>query len=244
MECDDLYGLESFNDEFNENEFPTEADFEQEVNDILTMYDNATFSEPYYIHNVQYECSPSTSLKCGLSPARNFEPAIKLENSDINISISFNSSEWQSLINHIDWMNRAFFNNTAVEPKLTLFGNIELIGISDPSSTIKLLQLRKTDAINFYLTSEEVSKILELDYLISFNIEMLNTLNFPQYYLSVLDIVNEIIKTYEDVNPLMILESFCNLSYNTIQSYCFKECLHFNRNKVLNDLDMRNYQIS
>lgn len=232
--------IESDNQIFNVNTFFDDDEIEQDVNDILNLYEITETSEQQYIHSTQLKCSAAINLLCGLSAVRHFEPVVKIQNTVLEVNITFTSFEWESLILKMDLMFREFLNNTEINQnyQLPVLGNMQLRGIvSSIDNTDRCLEISKNGFDAFNLSREEVSKVLELDYIVSSNIELLKDLNFSQYYFKVLVIIKEIITVYHNMNPLYILKSFCNLSFNSIHSYCFRECVFFHRDKVLHDLE-------
>lgn len=227
------------------------ADYEQEVDDILKLTKNIESVEPYYIHNSQFKCSEFLHVKCGLSAMKNFQPSVTLQNATVGKNMTFDSFEWQSFVLKMETAFREFFDNTEVGENyyLPVLGNIQLKGII-PSfcfqtglDDVKFLQISKNGVDNdLQLTREEVLNILALDYLLSANIELLESLNFSHYYFKVLEMISEILRTYDNVNPLFLLENFSSLTHNSIHSYCFRECLFYIKDKVLHDLDtLKNY---
>lgn len=220
-----------------------EDDFNQNINDILKLCEITETSEQQYICNTQLKCSTTINLLCGLNPLKYFEPVVKIQSTVVEANITFTYFEWESLILKMDLMLREFLSNTEVNQnyELSVLGNIQLRGnISFDDTTDKWLQICKNGFDDFHLTKEEVSKILELDYIVSYNIEFLKDLNFYQYYFKVLVIVKEITGLYDNVNPLYLLKSFCSLSYKSIHGCCFRECLFFYKDKVLHDLEKCN----
>lgn len=223
------------------------ADYEQDVGEILKLTKIIESVEPYYIHNSQFKCSGFLHVKCGLSAMRNFQPSVTLQNVIVGENMTFDSFEWQSLVLKMDTAFREFFDNAEVGENyyLPVLGNIQLKGIIVSSfcfqtdrDDVKFLQISKNGVVNnFELTREEVLKILELDYLLSANIELLESLNFSHYYFKVLEMISEILRTYDNVNPLFVLEKFSSSTHNSIHSYCFRECFFYIKDKVLHDLD-------
>lgn len=216
-------------------------ELEENVNDILNLCEIIETSVQQYIHNTQLKCSTTMDISCGLNPMKHFEPVVKIQNTVNEANITFSYFEWESLIFKMDLLFQQFLNNNDANENchLPVFGNMQLHGIVSNING-KYLQICKNGFDDFQLSREDVSKILEITYIVSSNIDLLKDLNFSQYYFKVLVIVNDIMKLYDNVNPLYLLTSFCNLSLNSIHSYCFRECLFFYKDKVLHDLEACN----
>lgn len=216
-------------------------ELEENVNDILNLCEVIETSAQQYIHNTQLKCSTTIDILCGLNPLKHFEPVVKIKNTVDETNITFNYFEWEALVIKMDLLLRQFLNNSEVNENchLSVFGTMQLQGIVS-SINGKCLQICKNGFENFHLSREDVSNILEINYIVSSNIDLLKDLNFSEYYFKVLVIVNDIMRLYDNVNPLYLLTSFCNLSLNSIHSYCFRECLYFYKDKVLHDLETCN----
>lgn len=101
----------------------------------------------------------------------------------------------------------------------------------------KFLQVSK-HGVQFYLTIDDVSKILEADRsVVSYQVTLLEQLNFCDYYNSILNII----KTYfndckSDLIKLELLY-ICDLSTESLLNLALREHIYFYKNKVLADLN-------
>lgn len=211
---------------------------DNELNRIVKMYEHAVQQEKYYILNTTLRCDCLFLVHCGLSSARNFEPAVKIEykpNTDKNFEISFNTFEWPIFINHLSWLMDVFFIEAATvpDPKLTCAENIEISG--GVYSGIKFAKVSNGHG-NFYFRKQEVQELLKMNTIIDSKIEMLTNLKFLHFYYNVLTTVNYLIKQ-SNLTAVDVLNAFCNATPNSVHSYCLRECLYFNKDKVLIDLE-------
>lgn len=221
----------------NEHE---EEEHIRELNRVLQMYNNAILQERNYIMNTTMNCGNLFQIHCGLSPARNFQPSIKIEYiSNVGNNISFSTFEWSIFMNHLNWMLNEYFTSTIQNPpKLTCGENIEILGITYNGNKMVSVVM---DAVNHLcFTQEDVKEIVKIDSIFRYKIDMLNAVNFSHYYHNTLNVISDLLKSTHVLNPLEVLNSFCNISSScSIHDYCLRECLYFNKDKVLNDLDRK-----
>ncbi|KAG5863249.1 hypothetical protein JTB14_008267 [Gonioctena quinquepunctata] len=93
-----------------ESECSGYASCDSELENTWLRYEEAIKSEHFYVLNTVFELDSDVSLHCGLTPARSFEPAIKLCQVE-NSQISFNVFEWAIFIN---LMNQILTDNFTV----------------------------------------------------------------------------------------------------------------------------------
>jgi hypothetical protein len=182
-------------------------------------------------------------IECGLSPARNFEPAIQI-NDCCDHRISFNVFEWfeftKTLIHIIEEEGKEKEITTQFWENFTI--NVIPINYkSNDSFKTRKITLTKNSTY-LILMEEDIIEILRIETLLSTNLEMLHKFNFFTYYYNLLKTVNRIMME-NNCNNLSVIEIariVCN-SNNSVENYCMQECLFYLSERVM--YDFNNYKI-
>ncbi|CAH2011982.1 unnamed protein product [Acanthoscelides obtectus] len=221
-----------------EEEKKEESVYGAELDRKLRMYENAIQMERYYICNATLKCGQLYQVHCGLSSARNFELAVKIEykpDNTGNVQISLSTFERPMFVNHLKWfrfetLEAAAAASVASNVKLTCDENIEISGlVCDGIKFVTLSNGHDT----FYFTQQEMQELVRIDSTISFRIEILSPINCLHYYNNVLDTICVLLKNSKHiVSPIDVLKSFYDITSNSIEAYCLRECLYFNIDKV------------
>jgi hypothetical protein len=180
-------------------------------------------------------------IECGVSPARNFEPAIQI-NDGCDHRISFNVFEWleftKTLIHIIEEEEKEI--TTQFWENFT----INVIPINYKSNdSFKTRKITLTKNSTYLMLMEgDIIEILRIDTLLSAKLEMLHKLIFFTYYYNLLKSVNRIMME-NNCNNLSVIEIariVCN-SNNSVENYCMQECLFYLSERVM--YDFNNYKI-
>lgn len=178
-------------------------------------------------------------LQCGMSFARNFEPAVRLVNNQNKAKISFNRFEWKELVQIFIHSLSTFFKWQKEEDSKEI--------IIDCEEDVKILKtkymggkiLKMSNAAGvFHLNEEIINRILKFNNtLICSKISTLENLNFLKLYAGLTGILKTFSKQLEGKSDRpTILSAFCNSLGENFESYCVKECVIYYYNKVLNDI--------
>ena len=241
---------------FSENSI----DYWQEVEKISEQYRKLSQLEEQYIFERDFHLNNQNyKLVTGFSAARNYIPAVRILGNAYHISktdhISFDADEWNEFIVYLQYFLKEYFtsdNNdvsTNVQDQQLSF-EINYIKISAITCLdFKALKVDNGEHI-YYLSEIAVREIIDVhERLMDAHLFTLYKLNLYEYYDNFLESANDILcKSNYDLNPEDVLLNLCSnnvmldpqlSSFSFIQLYCIRECLFYNKNKVLNDLDRK-----
>lgn len=210
----------------------SDNNYTAEVDKILKNYEFAAKSESVYLLSTQYSIS-GYEVKCGISPARSFTPAVILSQQFKFSKISFSTYEWQNFISIMTQQMNFFHTGDEFKPDSIPCGDyctITPLNYDD----CKVILVKK-HGVEYYMDEEEVSSILEVNNLIIQRISVLENLDFCQYYYNVLDFCKNI--TSENLSSLQILYAFCSITPNDMLNNALREFVYFYKLKAINDLN-------
>ncbi|KAK9883659.1 hypothetical protein WA026_001827 [Henosepilachna vigintioctopunctata] len=186
------------------------------LNRILKMYDDKVMNETKFILSADFTLN-KLIIYCGLSPARDFCPSVKLIHS--NEEISFDYKEWTSLMNLIQ--NVEHLNESGAEVNSIVWGENKLTVISKYNKVL-------------YFSEQDVEDVLKMNFTISHRLNMLVSLHFNDYYTHFMKCIKKYISS--ENTGFDLIYSFCNLM-PCLESYCVLECIYHAKDKILSDLD-------
>ncbi|KAK9892379.1 hypothetical protein WA026_019831 [Henosepilachna vigintioctopunctata] len=128
-----------------------------ELNRILKMYDDKVMNETKFILSADFTLN-KLIIYCGLSPARDFCPSVKLIHS--NEEISFDYKEGTSLMNLIQ--NVEHLNESGAEVNSVVWGENKLTVISKYNKVL-------------YFSEQDVEDVLKMNFTISHRLNIENT---------------------------------------------------------------------
>ncbi|XP_057658512.1 uncharacterized protein LOC130895308 [Diorhabda carinulata] len=138
------------------------SNYSSELDRILENYETAVKSENIYLLSTQYPIS-GYEVKCGISPARSFTPAVILSQHLKFSKISFSTYEWNTFISI---MSQQIFLHTGDEFKPDSLPCGDYCTITPLNYDDSKVILVKKHGVEYYMDEEEVSQILELNNLI------------------------------------------------------------------------------
>lgn len=221
----------------------SDCDYDKELNEILARYEEAASKETIYLLHTVFPLSTNyIQIQCGLSPARCFCPAVIIQHNFKPIRISFSTFEWSTFIELLRHLQIKFFA-TSIEGHRDEYEPVthpcgDYITISQLIyEDMKMLSIFR-HGITVDLFEQDVNELLKMDKsLLSQRITMLDSLNFCEYYYSVLDMISNWLKSNKiSSNVEEIILGFCEISNGTLLSNALCEYLYFYKNSVLNDL--------
>lgn len=217
----------------------------EEIDRISEMYREAIQNEERYIcENVFYVTHSNYKIITGLSAARGYVPAVRML---INVpqvftkpdNISFIREDWNDFITYLRQFIADYFGavEESEEEKEVQFSNYRLI----KSSFIGNKVLKVTDgSCTFSLSGNTVREFINIDKLVSPHMDLLHSLSFENFYNNFLNVTDNILsESNYELPPCTVLLNLSDLYPCNIQTYCMRECLFYNRDKVLNDLDKK-----
>lgn len=236
--------------------FSEDFDYWGEIDRITNQYREAAQQEGRYIYEYATDIKNSAyKIVTGFSSssARGYTTAVRIF---LNVpqaftkpdNISFVKEDWDDFITYLQKFITNYFDaalETTGEEEVE-----EEIQFSDysiiKSPFIGNKMLKVTNGFStFYFTGETIREIVDINKIISSHINLLQSVNFNQFYNNFLNVTNNIlVATNYEVPPCSIMLILCNLYPENIQSHCMLECLIYNRNNVLNDLDKKMFLLN
>lgn len=214
--------------------------YDDELERMWNKYQDDIQEEKYYILNSTFNLHNDSCIyiECGLSPARDFKPAIKLKykyNKDIQIS--FDMIEWVQVVNHFKNIIEHYKDCDEI-PLITIWENTSIF--ANTYNNIKIIHLSKAGTTLFLLECD-IQGILFLESNLCKKQQMLNDLNFMDYYCNVLKEFSSVISENDykhnvNIVVLNMIKVFCQFN-KSIKSYCLHECLIYLHDKVLYDIE-------
>lgn len=209
----------SFEDDLNTYDDAVPWDY---VDGILKRYHEEIKAEKILINETGIILvNVPLRVSTGLSAARGFLPAVKLthmaENFNNDTIITMMDIDWYELIENI---------KTVAEGAEKEFSDFKMSRITSACENIVKLEIRDSE---LYFNDDTISQLLYFSDVIKFRLELLKSLDFPQFYNNaLLHVANQ-----EDI--ITHIKGFCNMTQN-IQSYCTLELLKVNRERIFIDL--------
>lgn len=223
-----------------------EFNFDEELDRVLEKYRLLAQSEVKYIFESVF-CVNNSSYKIltGLSGARGYVPAVRIlltagELINKTDHVSFNEEEWGDFITYLKDFFKNFLCATADQSKenhedvqfanytisRSLFMDIKMLKVTNGSAT-------------FYLSENTTREFIHIDSIIISCLDVLHNLDFVRFYNNFLNVSVKIPNVTLD-----IMLELCNLLPASMQMHCMRECIFYNKNKVLNDLDRKIYMLN
>lgn len=226
--------------------FSEAEDFDHwhEIDRINEQYQVAIQNEEKYIFESSFNVNNSIyKIIIGFSAARNNVPAVKIlmsVNELVNKTnhISFNEEEWCDFIGCLKQFNDYFdHSDSGLEEEEVQFSNYSIS--KAPFMNTKMLKVFN-GSIAFYLSGNTVREFININKLVMWKMNVLQGLDFANFYNNFLNVVNNILcdSNYELCSENVML-NICDSSPGNVHMYCIRECLFFNRNKIMNDLDRK-----
>lgn len=232
--------------------FSQDFDCWQEVDRITEQYRVAIQNEEKYINERVFAVDNSMyKIITGFSAARNYIPAVRIlmtanELVDKTNHISFNEEEWRDCISYLNEFSNSYFDIDAANADGGLedeegyevqFSNFSI----SKSPLLGVRMLKMTNGFTtFYLSGNTVREFIKMNELIKSNMCVLQYLDFAGFYNNFLNVTSNIMCDSNYDMPLEnVMLTLCDLLPCSIQTYCIRECLFFNKNNVMNDLDRK-----
>lgn len=231
-------GIFMCDDSSSTGEFSSES-YSDELDRVLEQYEEAAKSEQFYLLQFSFPLKNSPyTIDCGLSPARNFCPIIRLRMS--SAKITFNSYQWTDFVNALRKTQDEFFNNYNMEEKdyLPFFcDDLQSISLNKLvyDGEAKQVMVMK-DLSVLYLDEHDVKEILNLP-LISHRLALLEELNFCLYYFDVLNSLRQAINSTNCNSIIELLNWFCNSEGNTLLSNALRDYVFYYKDNILSDFN-------
>lgn len=231
------------------------SDYWQEIDRISEQFRQLAQQEERYIFEREFEL-PNQKYKIvtGFSAARGYIPAVRLLANTVSINktdhISFAFNEWTEYISYLQQM-MSYFHKVEDDADYTeICFEIDYIKIS--SSMCLDMKMVKVDngVYVFYLSELVVREMINLhEKLIDAQLFILHEMDFDVYYNNFLESANDLLcKSNYNLNPESVMLNLYtdkmmsnSQPFALMQLYCISECLFYNRDKVLNDLDRKMY---
>lgn len=212
------------------------------VDEIIEKYEEAARWEQNYLLNSAFPLNDYIQIQCGLSPARSFSAAIIMRNYVTGSKISFSTYEWHTLLDLLQRLKTDFFQAPIqgwpdeYDPVTHCCGDYATVTQLVYEDTKRLHITKYNIYIELFLF--EVDELLKLDTcVLSHRISMLNSLEFCVYYYHVLAIISDWINSHKiSLNFEEIINSFCDVSNDSILSNALREYLYFYKTNVLSDI--------
>lgn len=205
----------------------SDKDYNAELDRTLQMYEEQAENETFYLLRFNLKLKNSAyELECGLSPARVFSPVIILKG-DENNKIVCSTYEWTNLIDVLKQMQKDFFVNTRVDnfwsPPIQC-GELKIFKLGYGRHT-KHVMVENGSAI-IDLNERDVDEITKVDQvIISHQINILNNLNFCEYYYN----------RFDDMRKFMLTDTSLSLEEIMYDCYCGVS------NEILLDIALKQY---
>ncbi|CAH1107069.1 unnamed protein product [Psylliodes chrysocephalus] len=210
----------------------------RELDSLLEKYEEAAKNEVHYLLYTQF-LQGSYQIGCGLSPARSFTPAVVIQKGQSE-KISFSSYEWEQLITLLQDNN--FFNEIVdlpdeydgIEFQCGDYCKVRQVIFEDT----KFIIVSKHN-IDFWLTEQDVMELVDLNrQLLTSYVLMLETVQFPQYYYKILNIIRSSFndKNYTFSGAFHKMHVFKNLDSN-LKNVALGQFIYFYKQKIVNDFE-------
>lgn len=226
------------------------SDYWQEIDRVNEQYRKAVQNEERYIYeNVNSVKNSAYNIITGLSAVRGYVPAVKVL---LNVNhvftkpdnISFIRQDWDDFITYLQQFITDYFDkevDSEEEEEEIQFSEYSIL----KSPFIGNKMLKVTNGFStFYLSADTVRELMCINKLVSTHMDLLHTICFDYFYNNFLNVTNNILsESNYELQPYNIILRLCDLYPCSIQTYCMRECLIYNRDKVLNDLDRKMYML-
>lgn len=157
-------------------------------------------------------------IQCGLKPARNFQSAINLMSR--KGVLCFSEFEWDILIEILN-----------VENICRLVGNVQVTINTCSQQKIAILEEKNTTVI---LLESSMKKLMNLKRLLEIRVQLLNALNFSDFYNNFIRKIRDICKM-GGLSTEYLINQICELN-PCIHTLGIYEVLYFVNSKIVNDI--------
>lgn len=199
------------------------------LSEYLSEYEKSLkFNRSLLLLNTFKLTNSSYVIECGLSPARNFLPAIILR--QYQDEMIFNNLEWSQLMDKM----QKFLASEEVDINASI-GNTTISKVNhDAENQMKFIQ-RLTC---FYLSHKDIQELVKIDLsLVSYRVAMLSNLNFSYYYYNVVHSLKECFNynttVTHSMNIVEILNVFCESTDNSLISNALREYVYFYKEDII-----------
>lgn len=217
-----------------------------DIDKICDAYTTRILSESDFLLNSCYDIGQNVfSLQCGLSPARDFEPAIKILKKTDGAKITFCVIEWEDFVQQLRKFIETYFDkNLDPDTAPVLIESNDKIKIQ-PSTFLNakiLIVTTQMEAQTFYLSEVIVREIIKISGIIIKNrISLLKRINFLSFYRNFLHLTNKLqIYANYQLSPDNIMSAFCEILTDSLEANAMHDCLFYYKTKMLEDLSALN----
>lgn len=231
-----------------------DSDYWGEIDRISNQYREAAQHEERYIYENTVDIKNSAyKIVTGFSSARGYVPAVRIL---MNVqpvytkpdNISFIREDWDDFITYLQQFLTDYFDNAnATDAELTEEEEIQFSDYSIIKSPfIGNKMLKVTNGFStFYFSGVTIQHLIDVNKLISSHLDLLYDVHFDYFYNHFLNVTNNIVsESNYELSPYNIMLSLCDLYPGNIQLQCMRECLTYNGNNVLNDLDRKMFLLN
>lgn len=213
--------------------------YNQRLDECLKNFEIAAKMEKYYLLYSTYWVNINFQVGCGLSPARSFSPVITLSRPNKSDIISFNSDEWNALIELSEQKIGEFFHNLSVTSDYVPFMCSDFVKVAQmtfENGDVKVLEVSKQN-VNFYLCEEDVLALINANSnLIKPQLLLVEGVNFGPFYYNIIDAISSITTIPNlKLEFLQLLYGSCR-DCNVLFLKALNEYIYFYRDNVLNDI--------
>lgn len=215
------------------------------IDQINEEYKQKIVKENDYINKCNLNIGDCVfTIECGLSEARNFEPAVRIINLADRSCISFNTTEWGAFVSYLRQLVTDFFDSDVeLENMVTELDSDENIKIENTkfldAKIVKVSSCARTPSTSFYLSESLVKEIIKLNAaIIKYRLETMNGMHFFKFYKNFLNITNRLLlQSNYELNPENVLTAFCQILSSNPENDCMRECWFYHKNKMIVDLE-------
>lgn len=196
-----------------------------------------------YILSSNFDTGDIFTLESGLSPGRNFSPAIRIVNKTDHSKISFSYSEWNAFIKHLKHISENYFEQEQAEETNINLESDELIKIQTSNflsaKMVKVISSAILPSTSLYFSEMTVKSLIRLaNIILKHRMETLEKIKFSIFYYNFVETVKKLIfKANYEISPEQLITSFCEILSDSIDGYCMRETWFYYKQKVLDDLD-------
>lgn len=245
------YSMDENEDE--DDEWTYERDPWSTITDFITRRFKEVQQEARLINETQYAIMAPTiddddedklpvyvELIVGLSGALDFTPVLKMKNGGIVdklATVPFTYTEWMEFTSRLQSLSEQYFNNEnncRQDVHLNLFDDL-LVRLQVVENKFFLTVSRC--GVTVYLDKSVIEEILIRNDMICYKLDMLDKLNFFDYFKQTLQLAVRIsYETNGEINYDYLLSTLSEVS-NSECLYCMLECMWFMRPRVHSYLD-------
>lgn len=207
--------------------------FWQYLDSMILRCRTAIRSEKKFLNEVCFQAS-SYKVIVGLSVARGMIPSVKIINSTLlNVPeeqtvISLSSADWYEFLEIISKIDDGVSETTT---KTSQSENFTVS--SDTFLDDRIIRLKCDNAAIFFCYNN-INSIVSIKHLINYRLELLNKLQFRNFYDDTLKYASSLINIGERLDD--VITNICNLNMCE-SSYYLLELLHYNPKQIYDDFD-------